>query len=65
MARLHKSLMLASAMIGIALLAVFDILPDKIAQLAPLALLALFPSAWLGKGKGCSARSCKMFAEVR
>ena len=65
MTQLPKSLLLAGAMIGIALLAVFDIIPQEIAQFAPFALLALFPAAWLGSGKGCRARSCAAPAGMR
>lgn len=58
MKQVHKALLLAAAMIGIALLATIDIIPEKIAQVAPFALLALFPGAWLGSDKG----SCNLFA---
>ena len=54
MTQTKKSLMLAAAMIGIAILAVFDIVPEKFAQFAPLLLLALFPGVWLRRGNGCS-----------
>jgi hypothetical protein len=42
-------------MIAIALLAVLDIIPEQFAQFAPIALLALVPSAWMGRG-GCRVR---------
>ncbi len=47
-------LLLASAMIGIALLAVLDIVPETLAQFAPVALLALFPSVWMGRAGCCN-----------
>jgi hypothetical protein len=46
---LFKALLLAAAMMAIAVLAVFEIVPDKFAQFAPIALLALFPSVWMGR----------------
>ncbi len=55
MTQIHKALLLAAAMIGIALLAVFDIVPEEFAQWAPLVMLALFPSAWMGSGRTCGA----------
>ncbi|MFZ1742590.1 MAG: hypothetical protein WAT93_07035 [Pontixanthobacter sp.] len=57
MTQIQKALLLATAMIGIAVLAVFDIIPEAYAQYAPIALLALFPSAWMGKDKpACGAK---------
>lgn len=51
----HRApLLLGLAMIGIALLAVFDVVPEKVAQFAPLALLVLFPQAWLGRDRSCT-----------
>lgn len=55
MTQIQKALLLAGAMIAIAGLAVFDIVPQEYAQYAPIALMALFPSAWMGKGRGCGA----------
>ena len=52
----QRALLLAAAMIGTALLAVADIIPESVAQWAPLALLAIAPSAWLGTSKPCGAR---------
>lgn len=52
MKQIHKALLLAAAMIGIALLAVVEIVPEDVAQFAPLALLALFPGAWLAGSRG-------------
>ncbi|MBX7501378.1 hypothetical protein K3181_07985 [Qipengyuania sp. YG27] len=51
MTQIQKALALATAMIAVAVLAVFDIIPEQIAQFAPFALLALFPSAWLGRSR--------------
>ena len=53
MTRTTKALMLAAAMIGVAFLAVFDFIPEEVAQFAPFLLLALFPSAWLGSCNSC------------
>ncbi|MBE5073967.1 hypothetical protein IM511_06585 [Erythrobacteraceae bacterium E2-1 Yellow Sea] len=49
MTQIQKALLLASTMLGIAVLAIFGIIPEEIAQFAPIALLALFPSAWLSR----------------
>lgn len=60
MTQIQKALLLASAMIGIALLAVAGIIPEEIAQWAPLAMfamLAIFPSAWMGKNRSCKVSS--------
>ncbi len=57
MSRIQKSILLACAMIAIALLAVLGIVPEKFAQFAPIALVALFPSVVFGKarcGKSCA-----------
>ncbi|MXO55845.1 hypothetical protein [Pontixanthobacter gangjinensis] len=54
MTAVQKALLLASAMIGIALLSIVGIVPERIAQWAPLALIAIFPSAWMGS----NARKC-------
>ncbi len=53
MTQIQKALLLAAAMIGIALLAVFEVVPEWVGQYAPIALIALFPGAWLGKDRGC------------
>lgn len=50
----RPALMLAAAMIAIALLAIVGIVPEKLAQFAPAALLALFPSVWLRR---CRSRA--------
>lgn len=57
MTHIHKAILLAFAMIGIALLAVAGIVPEETAQWAPLALLAIFPSVWMGKARNCGAKS--------
>ena len=49
----RSALLLAAAMIGIALLAIVDVVPEETAQFAPLALLAIFPQAWLGRSRVC------------
>ena len=49
-----KALFLAAAMIGIALLAVFEIVPEEVAQYSPFLLLALFPGAWLRRDHSCN-----------
>ena len=54
MTQTTKALLLASAMIGIALLAVFEIVPEEVAHYSPFLLLALFPSAWLRDRKSCN-----------
>lgn len=51
----RPALLLAAAMLAIAVLAIFDVVPERVAQFAPLALLALFPSAWLGRSR-CARR---------
>ena len=55
MTQIQKALLLASAMIGISLLAVFEIVPKEVAQYAPIALLAIFPSVWMDTGRKCGA----------
>ena len=52
MKQIHKALLLAAAMIGIALLAIADIVPRDVAQIAPFILLALFSGAWLSGDRG-------------
>lgn len=56
MTQIQIALLLAAAMIAISVLAVFDIVPQEYAQFAPIALIALFPSAWMGKDRGCGAK---------
>lgn len=50
MTKTMKALLLAAAMIITAALAKVGGAPEPIADIAPLALLALFPAAWLGRG---------------
>ena len=57
MSKNKHAMLLAGGMITIAVLAVFDIVPEEIAQYAPLALLAIFPTAWLSRRDTCS-RGC-------
>ena len=47
-------LLLALAMIGIALLSVFEYVPEEVAQYSPFLLLALFPHAWLRGERSCN-----------
>jgi len=56
MTQIQKALLLATAMIGIALLAELGIVSDGVAQFAPFALLALFPSVWMGTSRACGAK---------
>lgn len=56
MTQIQKALLLASAMIGVALLAVPGIVPEEIAQWAPFALLAIFPGVWMGQPRTCGAK---------
>lgn len=60
MTQIQKALLLAAAMIGIALMSAAEIVPQDIARIAPFALLALFPGAWLGTN-----RSCNMFSRSK
>ncbi|QKG70800.1 hypothetical protein [Erythrobacter mangrovi] len=53
----QKAVALAALMIGIAVLAVFEIIPEQFAQFGPMALLAMFPGIWLGRSSRC-ARGC-------
>ena len=55
MRQISKALSLAAAMIAIALLAVFEIVPEEVAQYSPFLLLALFPGAWLDRRCACPA----------
>ena len=59
MKQFQKSLLLAAAMLLVALLSVFDVIPAAFAEFAPLALLVFLP--WvLGEGSGrCSLRRSK------
>lgn len=54
MTQIRKALLLSSAMIGIAFLAILDIVPEEVAQFSPFLLLALFPGAWLRRDCSCN-----------
>ncbi len=56
MTQIQKALLLASAMIALGVLAVFDFVPEEFAQFGPVALLAIFPSIWLDKSRRCWPR---------
>lgn len=56
MNQIQKALLLGGAMIALAVLAVFDFVPEEFAQYGPVALLAIFPSVWLGRGRNCGAK---------
>ncbi|MBX7481766.1 hypothetical protein [Qipengyuania qiaonensis] len=49
MTQTRKVLVPVTAMIAVAILAVFDVIPEQIAQFAPVALFALLPGAWIGR----------------
>lgn len=49
MNQMQKALLLAGAVIALAVLAMFDFVPQEFAQFGPIALLAVFPSLWMGK----------------
>jgi hypothetical protein len=53
---IQKALLLAAAMIGVGLLKRFGIIPEKATIWAPLMLLALFPSIWMGRSRGCGEK---------
>ena len=54
MKQYRAPLLLAFAMIGIAFLSVFEIVPQEVAQYSPFLLLALFPHAWLRSERSCN-----------
>lgn len=56
MTQIQKALLLAAAMIGVALLGVAGIVPEAFAQWAPLALIALFPTVWMGSSRRTCAK---------
>jgi len=56
MTQYQKALLLAGAMIALSVLAIFEIVPEEFAQYGPVALLAIFPSVWLGKGRTCQVK---------
>lgn len=51
MTRNSRALVLASAMIGIAVLAVFEVVPAEVAQYSPLGLMVFVP--WARGDHGC------------
>ncbi|WP_341713016.1 hypothetical protein [Erythrobacter sp.] len=57
MTHTQKAVAMAGLMIGIGVLAVFEIIPEQVAQFGPLALLVMFPGVWLGRTSHC-ARGC-------
>ena len=54
MKQYRAPLLLALAMIGIALLSVFEYVPEEVAQYSPFLLLALFPQVWLRSERSCN-----------
>lgn len=54
MSQTERALLLATAMIAIAFLSVFEIVPEEVAQYAPFVLLALFPHVWLRSDRSCN-----------
>ena len=54
MKQYRAPILLASAMIGIAVLSMLDIVPQEVAQYSPFLLLALFPHAWLRSERSCN-----------
>lgn len=56
MTQTHKALLLAAAMIGLALLAVFGVIPEAFTPWAPFALLAIFPGVLAGAEQSMSPR---------
>lgn len=59
MKQYRAPLLLAFAMIGIAVLSVFDIVPEEFAQFSPFLLLALFPAVWLRRDCSCNPLKSK------
>lgn len=54
MTRIQEALLLAAVLIAIAVLAVFDIIPEAVAQFAPLAVVP-----WIiRRDRTCSVREC-------
>jgi len=53
MKQIHIALLMAAAMITIALLAVFEYVPEEVAQYSPFLLLAFFAFGWLRSDRGC------------
>lgn len=59
MKQIHLSLLLAAAMMTIALLSVYDVVPQEFAQFSPFLLLALFPAVWLRRDCSCNPLKSK------
>lgn len=57
MTQIQKALILASAMLVVALLAVNDLLPAAFAEYFPLGMLIFLP--WVLNGKETSCGACK------
>lgn len=53
MTQTQKALLLASAGISVALLAVFDLIPEAFAQYVPLLVVGLLPAVGIGTSR-CS-----------
>jgi hypothetical protein len=51
---MQKALLLASAMLGVALLAIFEVVPEEVAQFSGLALMVFLPWA-IGANRHCPA----------
>lgn len=54
MSPIQEALLLGAALIAVALLAVFDVIPEAVAQYAPLALVPLV----LRRRNACAGRAC-------
>lgn len=59
MTQVQKALILATAMLGVALLAVYDIVPSQFAEFSPLALLVFLPWVLNTKGQAKTCGACK------
>ena len=53
MTPIQEALCLAAALIGIAVLSVFDVIPAEVAQFAPLAVVP-----WVVRRNACAAQGC-------
>jgi hypothetical protein len=51
---IQEALLLGAALIAVALLAVFDVIPEAVAQYAPLAVVPLV----LRRRNACAGRAC-------
>jgi hypothetical protein len=54
MTRIQEALALGFVLLAIALLAVFDVIPEQVAQYAPLAIVPLV----LRRRNACAGRAC-------